>query len=98
MSEKRFLYTGGRIWDKENDCKGLSPREIHNLLNKLNDENQALLKLQKENSEIKQLIHTMLVQIDIEKINTKNARYSARIIFTLEEFKKMRQIWKGDFE
>ena len=40
--DKRFIYTGGRIWDKENEYKGLSPREIHNLLNELNDENTRL--------------------------------------------------------
>lgn len=56
------------------------------------------IRLKKENKEIKQLINTMLFQIDIDKINNKNARYSAGIIFTSEEFKKMLQIWKGDVE
>lgn len=54
--------------------------------------------LQKENDEIKQLIHTMLVQMEVDKINTENARYWAGIIFTFKEFEKMREIWKGDFE
>ena len=39
---KRFCYTGGRIWDEKNDKKGLSPREIHNFLNELYDTNQEL--------------------------------------------------------
>ena len=70
----------------------------NNMLKVTIGRNEALSKLQKENNEIKQLIHTMLVQIDIEKINTENARYSARIIFTFEEFQKMREIWKGDLK
>ena len=59
---------------------------------------KLLNELYEENNEIKQLIYTMLVQIDVEKVNTENTRYSARIIFTFEEFKKIRQIWKGDVE
>ena len=62
--------------------------EIIELLNELNGENRQL----------KQLIHTILTQINIEKVNTENTRYSARIIFTFEQFKKIRQIWKGDVE
>ena len=69
--------------------------KIIDLLNELHDENK---QLKKENKEIKQLIHTMLVQIDTDKINTENTRYSARIVFTFEEFKKIQQIWKGDCE
>lgn len=69
-------------------------------LNELNKPYSTIIeeniRLKKENKKIKQLIHTMLVQIDAEKINTENARYSARIIFTSKEFKKIQQIWKGD--
>lgn len=85
MTEKRFKYI---MFDGfEDNGEYLNPQEVVKILNELYEENKK----------IKQLIHTMLVQIEVEKINTENARYLATIIFTLEEFKKMRQIWKGDF-
>lgn len=53
-------------------------------------------RLEEENNRIKQLIHTMLVQIEVDKINTENVRYWAGIVFTFEEFRKIKEIWKGD--
>lgn len=71
---------------------------MNNLDCKARERSKALSKLQKENNEIKQLIHTMLVQIEVDKINTENVRYWAGISFTFEEFKKIKEIWKGDGE
>lgn len=50
-------------------------------------------QLKLENEQLKELIHTMLMQIDAEKIGSKNAVYSARIIFTCEEFLLIKDIW-----
>lgn len=86
MTEKRFKYI---MFDGfEDNGEYLNPQEVAKILNELYEENK----------EIKQLIHRMLVQIEVDNINTKNTRYWAGIIFTLEEFQKMQQIWKGDFE
>lgn len=112
MVEKRFyvaesnLTDGYCVFDREKKY-AFTPRprkadclnDAHTF-NELSEENEQLKsknnKFKEENKGIKQLIHRMLVQMDIDKINTENARYSARIIFTLEEFQKMRQIWKGE--
>lgn len=59
----------------------------------LEKENQ---KLHDENQEIKQLINRMITQIEAEKINTNHPRFSATIIFTFDEFQKIKEIWKSD--
>ena len=91
MTEKRFVLHehddyGDAIEDTITGDWLDSSYQYMEKMNKLND----------ENNEIKQLINTMLVQIDGDKINNENTRYSAGIIFTGEEFKKILQIWKGD--
>ena len=107
MTEKRFSTNGYYIYDHFHDgekwlVNEVESNEIVNIMNNLDtkarERSKALSKLQKENNEIKQLIHTMLVQIEAEKINTENVRCWAGIVFTPEEFKKIQQIWKGDFE
>ena len=104
---KRFSTNGHYIYDHFNGeerwlVNEVEANEIVDVMNNLDckarERSKALSKLQKENDEIKQLIHTMLVQIEVDKINTKNVRYWAGIIFTFKEFQKMREIWKGDFE
>ncbi len=107
MTEKRFSTNGHYIYDH---FKGeerwlvneVEAQEIVDVMNNLDtkarERSKALSKLQKENNEIKQLIHTMLVQIDVDKIGTEDVRYGARIVFTFKEFKKIKQIWKGDME
>lgn len=107
MTEKRFSTNGHYIYDH---FKGeerwlvneVEAQEIVDVMNNLDckarERSKALSKLQKENNEIKQLIHTMLVQMEIENIGSENVRYWAGIIFTFEEFKKMKEIWKGEFE
>lgn len=55
--------------------------------------NNILDELDKENQKLRQLIHTMLIQIDAEKINTEHAVFSARIIFTKEEYDLISKIW-----
>lgn len=103
---KRFSTNGHYIYDHFNGEERWLVNEVeakdivsimNNLDTKARERSKALSKLQKENDEIKKLIHTMLVQMEIDKINTENARYWAGIIFTFEEFQKMREIWKGDF-
>jgi len=107
MTEKRFSTNGHYIYDHFNDeerwlVNEVEANEIVNVMNNLDtkarERSKALSKLQKENNEIKQLIHTMLIQMEIDKIGTANVRYWAGINFTFEEFKKIQQIWKSDFE
>ena len=106
MTKKRFSTNGYYIYDHFNDeerwlVNKVEAEEIVEVMNNLDTKarkrSKALSKLQKENNEIKQLIHTMLVQMETENIGSKNVRYWAGIIFTFEEFQKMREIWKGEF-
>ena len=105
MTEKRFSTNGHYIYDHFKDEERWLVNEVeaeeivevmNNLDTKARERSKALSKLQKENNEIKQLIHTMLVQMEIEKINTEDVRYWAGILFTFKEFKKIKEIWKGD--
>ena len=106
MTEKRFSTNGCYIYDHFKDEErwliNAEAQDIVNMMNNLDikarERSKALSKLQKENNEIKQLIHTMLVQIEVDNINTENVKYWAGISFTFEEFKKIKQIWKGDLE
>ena len=107
MNERnRFTTNGYYIYDhfKEDNwlVNEVEAQEIVEVMNNLDtkarERSKALSKLQKENNEIKQLIHTMLVQMEVDKINTEDVRYKACIIFTFKEFKKIRQFWEGDFE
>lgn len=50
-------------------------------------------QLHKENKQIKDLIHIMLNQIDVENINSDSAIYSARINFSKNEFNLIRKLW-----
>ena len=92
MIEQRFKETvsTGIVTDtvtcKKYDCEYRINDELLELINKIAEENK----------ELKQLINTMLVQMEIENIGSKNVRYWAGIVFTFEEFQKMREIWKGD--
>ena len=62
--------------------------------NEANSMTVKISELEEENKEIKELIHTMLTQIDVEKIGSDyNTVYSARIIFTVKEYKKITEIW-----
>ena len=90
-----------------NPKKNLTIEELVDTLNELDEDFHdaitVLFEIQEQNrqlennyNELKQLIHTMLRQIDVEKINTDNSRYSARIIFTREEFILIKNIWDGD--
>ena len=107
MTEKRFSTNGYYIYDHFHDgekwlVNEVEANEIVDIMNNLDckarERSKALSKLQKENNEIKQLIYTILVQIDVDKIGTKDVKYWAGISFTFEEFKKIKQILKGDVE
>lgn len=107
MNEKRFSTNGYYIYDHFHDGEKWLVNEVeandivdimNNLDCKARERSKALSKLQKENNEIKQLIHTMLVQIEVDNINTENVKYWAGISFTFEEFKKIKEIWKSDRE
>lgn len=82
----KFNYSEiGEYTDENHTDKPLRNDEIVNLLNTLYEENE----------QVKQLIHTILVQLDIEKIATPDTVYSAKIVFTTEEFKLINKMWKG---
>lgn len=55
---------------------------------------KRLNELHEENQQIKDLIHTMLRQIEVENISSDSAIYSARIIFSRNEFNLIRELWK----
>ena len=61
--------------------------EVNSRLEKENEE------LKEEIKQIKDLIHTMLKQIDVEIVNSDNVLYSARIIFNRKEFNFIRENW-----
>lgn len=93
MTVKRFtetLSTGivtDHVTGKEYKCEMRIDDKLLELLNELHEENQ----------ELKQLIHTMLMQIDVENIGDENARYSARIVFDKKDFKLLMVMW-NDYE
>lgn len=88
MTEKRFNRVGGYVYDGEHcisHFEDVTHRDdIVTLLNELHEENQ----------QIKDLIYTMLKQIDVENITSDSAIYSARIIFNRNEFNLIRELWK----
>lgn len=55
---------------------------------------EFLNELYEKNQQIKDLIHTMLAQIDVENVTSDSAIYSARIIFSRNEFNLIRELWK----
>ena len=59
---------------------------------------ESVNKLHEENQQIKDLIHTMLRQIDVENITSDSAIYSARIIFSRNEFNLIRDLWKRSWK
>ena len=75
--------TGKHYFDSTKDDYVFS-EEIVDLLNELYEENK----------QIKDLIHTMLKQIDAENITSDSAIYSAKIIFSRNEFSLIREMWK----
>lgn len=109
MTEKRFTMKGSTILEYEEeitawDCCDLL-NELHeeneDLATKKEDAEYELLHLKEkyeelleENVTIKQLIHTMLRQINAENIVDEHAVYSARIVFTKKEWKLMNEIWE----
>ena len=52
--------------------------------------------LREEIRDLRQLIYTMLRQIDVEKIGDPHVIYSARIIFTEKEYQLMHDIWRNE--
>ena len=70
------------IEDTSKEYGALSQDEVVDLLNALHEEKEHL----------KQLIHTMLMQIDAENIGDENAIYSARIIFAKKDFKLLKAV------
>lgn len=89
VAESR-LTDGYCVFDKEKKY-AFSPRPRK--ADCLNDAH-ILNKLHEENKQIKDLIHTMLNQIDAENITSDSAIYSAKIIFSGNEFNLIREIWK----
>jgi hypothetical protein len=60
----------------------------------LDDIVKLLNELHEENKQIKDLIHTILNQINVENITSDSAIYSAKIIFSKNEFNLIRELWK----
>lgn len=52
--------------------------------------------LREEIRDLRQLIYTMLRQIDVEKIGDPHVIYSARINFTKKEYQLMHDIWRNE--
>ena len=93
MTEKRFRVNDlvkynyseiGEYIDENHTDKPLRNDELVELLNVLYEENK----------QIKDLIHTILNQIDVENITSDSTIYSARIIFSRNEFNLIRELWK----
>lgn len=86
------------LYKKENELRReenkMLSEQIGDDYNEANSMTVKISELEEENKEIKELIHTMLTQIDVEKIGSDcNTVYSARIIFTGREYKKITEIW-----
>ena len=86
------------LYRKENELRRkenkMLSEQIGDDYNEANSMTVKISELEEENKEIKELIHTMLAQIDVEKIGSDcNTVYSARIIFTGREYKKITEIW-----
>ncbi|WP_405286506.1 hypothetical protein [Methanobrevibacter sp.] len=80
----KYMYEEGILWECNDGCRfELLGDTVARLLNEQHDTIH----------ELKELLHTILTQIDIENINTLNEVFSARIMFTQNEFKMIKEIW-----
>lgn len=65
--------------------------EIMEANSRLEEENE---ELKEEIKEVKDLIHRMLMQIDVRNIGSNDINYSAIIVFSRNEYNLIKEIWK----
>ena len=70
--------------------------DIHQVTRRLNEQDNQIEELQKENSLFKELFTVMLRQIEVEIRPDNLTAYSGTFIFTAEQFRLLKQFTKGD--
>jgi len=75
----------------QNDFLKDENRHMRDLVNENN-------QLKEENIAIKKTLHTIINQIDVDKINNNKIVYSARILFKEKEFQFIYDIYKKSLE
>lgn len=104
MTEKRYQMRNtnladerGRIYyniqrnDGVNICQVYGKNNAKSLIDELNE-------LHEENITIKKTLHTIINQINMDKINNNKVVYSARILFKEKEFQFIYDIYKKSLE
>lgn len=92
MTEKRFQYNVNKN-SIEYDGKHFAYCNVeqNKIANKLNE-------LAEENITIKKTLHTIINQINMDKINNNKVVYSARILFKEKEFQFIYDTYKKSLE